>query len=197
MLTTFSGTVGGQLRQVLLYFNIFLSDSAAPLGLWPSRTTRFLDHTQRRATFGRTPLDEWSARRNLYIQSRLILKSNELSTSRVWRCDVCSSVERRTCSFRSSSPYISYFIYKNTWLVTAVKLSAIIAIFITRNGTSWTLLDTADISNMCSYFISGKCGFYMDELRSHYNRPISCCKAIESCALPAQYIYKRFPWFLQ
>jgi hypothetical protein len=30
--------------------------------------TRFLDHTQRRTTFGRTPLDEWSARRrDLYL----------------------------------------------------------------------------------------------------------------------------------
>ena len=28
----------------------------------------FLDHTQRRSTFGRTPLDEWSARRrDLYL----------------------------------------------------------------------------------------------------------------------------------
>ena len=30
--------------------------------------TRFLDHTQRRLAFGRTPLDEWSARRrDLYL----------------------------------------------------------------------------------------------------------------------------------
>ena len=30
--------------------------------------TRFLDHTQRRATVGRTPLDEWSVRRrDLYL----------------------------------------------------------------------------------------------------------------------------------
>jgi len=29
---------------------------------------RFLDHTQRRTTVGRTPLDEWSARRrDLYL----------------------------------------------------------------------------------------------------------------------------------
>jgi hypothetical protein len=28
-----------------------------------SSFTRFLNHTQRRTTFGRTPLDEWSARR--------------------------------------------------------------------------------------------------------------------------------------
>ena len=37
----------------------------------PSRVssfTRFLDHTQRRTTVGRTPLDEWSAsRRELYL----------------------------------------------------------------------------------------------------------------------------------
>jgi hypothetical protein len=33
-----------------------------------SSFTRFLDHTQRRATVGRTPLDEWSARRRgLYL----------------------------------------------------------------------------------------------------------------------------------
>jgi hypothetical protein len=33
--------------------------------------TRFLDHTQRRTTVGRTPLDEWSARRrDLYLATR-------------------------------------------------------------------------------------------------------------------------------
>jgi len=33
-----------------------------------SSLTRFLDHTQRRTTLGRTPLDEWSARRrDLYL----------------------------------------------------------------------------------------------------------------------------------
>jgi hypothetical protein len=33
-----------------------------------SSFTRILDHTQRRATFGRIPLDEWSARcRDLYL----------------------------------------------------------------------------------------------------------------------------------
>ena len=35
-----------------------------------SSITRFLDHTQRRTTVGRTPLDEWSARRrDLYLTS--------------------------------------------------------------------------------------------------------------------------------
>jgi len=35
-----------------------------------SSFTRFLDHTQRRTTFSRTPLDEWSARRrDLYLKT--------------------------------------------------------------------------------------------------------------------------------
>jgi len=37
-------------------------------GAIASSRTRFLDHTQRRATIGRTPLDEWSIRRrDLYL----------------------------------------------------------------------------------------------------------------------------------
>jgi hypothetical protein len=42
----------------LLFFIIISSDSAARRGLWPPRFMRFLDHTQRRATVGRTSLDE-------------------------------------------------------------------------------------------------------------------------------------------
>jgi len=38
-----------------------------PNGPWPTPHSRgfwwFLDHTQRHTTVGRTPLDEWSARR--------------------------------------------------------------------------------------------------------------------------------------
>ena len=50
--------------------------ATVPIPLWrcgPTRAMassfmRFLDHTQRRTTVGRTPLDEWSARRrNLYL----------------------------------------------------------------------------------------------------------------------------------
>jgi hypothetical protein len=39
-----------------------------PTRVMASSFTRFLDHTQRSTTFGRTPLDEWSAfRRDLYL----------------------------------------------------------------------------------------------------------------------------------
>ena len=38
-----------------------------------SSFTRFIDHTQRRTTVGRTPLDEWSAgRRELYLTTHNI-----------------------------------------------------------------------------------------------------------------------------
>ena len=38
-----------------------------------SSFARFLDHTQRRITVGRTPLDEWSAlRRDLYLTTHNI-----------------------------------------------------------------------------------------------------------------------------
>jgi hypothetical protein len=48
---------------IYLYIYIILSGSAAQRGLCPPRFTRILDHTQRRATVDRTPLDELSARR--------------------------------------------------------------------------------------------------------------------------------------
>jgi hypothetical protein len=47
---------------------VCFSGTAAQRGIWRPRSTRFLDHTQRRTTVGRTPLDEWSARRRgLYL----------------------------------------------------------------------------------------------------------------------------------
>ena len=48
-----------------IYFFLWRCD---PTGVMASSFLRFLDHTQRRATLGRTPLDEWSARRrDLYL----------------------------------------------------------------------------------------------------------------------------------
>ena len=41
----------------------FCYGAATQRGSWPPRSWGFLDHIQRRTTVGRTPLDEWSARR--------------------------------------------------------------------------------------------------------------------------------------
>ena len=50
-----------------VYF-FFCCGSATQRGSWPPHSWGFLDHTQRRTTVGRTPLDEWSARRrDLYL----------------------------------------------------------------------------------------------------------------------------------
>jgi hypothetical protein len=51
-------------RILFLYFLWLWSPARA----MTSSSTKFLDHTQRRATVGRTPLDEWPARhRDLYL----------------------------------------------------------------------------------------------------------------------------------
>ena len=51
-----------------LRFLFFLLWRSGPTRANASSFLRFLDHTQRRITVGRTPLDEWSARRrDLYL----------------------------------------------------------------------------------------------------------------------------------
>jgi hypothetical protein len=49
----------------IIFFFLWRCD---PMRVMASLFLRFLDHTQRRTTVGRTPLDEWSARRkDLYL----------------------------------------------------------------------------------------------------------------------------------
>ena len=48
----------------------FFCGAATQRGSWPPHSWDFLDHTQRRTKVGRTPLDEWSARRrDLYLKT--------------------------------------------------------------------------------------------------------------------------------
>ena len=55
-------------RQPTHYVSHFFSVALRPTRVMASSFLRFLDHTQRRTTVGRTPLDEWSARRrDLYL----------------------------------------------------------------------------------------------------------------------------------
>ena len=52
---------------VCVFVCLFLTKQP-PQWAMASSFTRFLDHTQRRTTVGRTPLDEWSARRSyIYV----------------------------------------------------------------------------------------------------------------------------------
>jgi len=51
---------------VYIYIYLFFFGAATQREPWPPHSWGFLDRTQRRTTVGRTPLDEWSARR-IYI----------------------------------------------------------------------------------------------------------------------------------
>ena len=51
-----------------LFFIFFCCGAATQRGSWPPHSRGFLDHTRRCSTVGRTPPDEWSARRrDLYL----------------------------------------------------------------------------------------------------------------------------------
>jgi len=51
----------------------FLCGAATQRGSWLPHSSGFLDHTQRRTTAGRTPLDEWSTRRrDLYLTTQTL-----------------------------------------------------------------------------------------------------------------------------
>jgi len=50
------------------FFFFFCCGAATQRGSWPPNSWGFLDHTQRRTTASRTPLDEWSTRhKDLYL----------------------------------------------------------------------------------------------------------------------------------
>ena len=61
--------IGEIVRQSVTYQNYFFFCGAmTQRESWPPHSWGFLDHTQWRTTVGRTPLDEWSARRrDLYL----------------------------------------------------------------------------------------------------------------------------------
>jgi hypothetical protein len=59
------------------FFNLLFLWRCYPMRVMASSFLKFLDHTQRRTTVGRTPLDEWSARlRDLYLTTHNTLNTN-------------------------------------------------------------------------------------------------------------------------
>jgi hypothetical protein len=85
-------------RQLITWFFVyFWRDN--PQWVRTSSFTRFLDHTQRCATIGRTPLDEWSARRrDLYLTTH---NTHNRQTS-MPRCD--SNPQSQKASGRRPTP---------------------------------------------------------------------------------------------
>ena len=78
-------------REIMLIF--FYGKTAAQWAM-ASLFARFLDHTQRRITVGRTPLDEWSARRtDLYLPTHKT-HNRQTPTPPVWFEPTISAAER-------------------------------------------------------------------------------------------------------
>ena len=78
------GFVWQFVRLVDCSVGLFVFGAAAPSGPGPPHSRRFLDHTQWRTTVGRTPLDEWSARRrDLYLTTH---KTHNRHTQWLGRC---------------------------------------------------------------------------------------------------------------
>jgi len=74
----------------------FWRDSPPPpqSGPWPPYSRGFVDHTQRRTTVGRTPLDEWSARRRDLYQTTHNIHNRETSIHAVGFEPTISAGER-------------------------------------------------------------------------------------------------------
>ena len=70
--TSITDALQGDLRTfMIIFFLSFFLLAQQPPWARASSFTRFLDHTQRRITVGRPPLDEWSARRrDLYLTTQ-------------------------------------------------------------------------------------------------------------------------------
>ena len=67
---------------VLTEFKTVCFWHSSPLWARASPLTRILDQTQRRTTVGRTPLDEWSARRrDLYLTTHTTLTTENINAS--------------------------------------------------------------------------------------------------------------------
>jgi len=76
-----NGSLMGRCCLFVCLFVCFWRDS--PQEASSSSFTKFLDHTQRRSTVSRTPLDEWSARRrDLYLTTHTTVTTDKRSCPR-------------------------------------------------------------------------------------------------------------------
>jgi hypothetical protein len=80
--------------KALLVTFFFFCGAATHRGLWPLYSWGFLDHTQRRTTVSRTPLDEWSARRRDFYLTTHNTRNRQISMPRVWFEPTISPGER-------------------------------------------------------------------------------------------------------
>ena len=91
---------------------LFVYGATAPSGAMAPSFTRFLDHTKRRTTVGRTPLDEWSARRgDLYLTTHNI-HNRQISMTQVGFEPTIPAGERpQTYALDHAATHVMYYIF--------------------------------------------------------------------------------------
>jgi len=105
-------------------YKIFFLCRCDPTRVMASSFTRFLDHTQRRITVGRTPLDERSARRtDLYLTTHNT-HNTQTSMPRMGFEPTISAGERPQ-TYALDREYIQYTIYNCIYCLTGSSGSGI------------------------------------------------------------------------
>ena len=133
--------------------------SAAQRGPWASPFLRFQDHTQRRTTVGRTPLDEWSARhRDLYLTAH-------------------NTHNRQTCRRWDSNPQSQHASGSRPTPWTARPLGAALAVHIIYKYyfKSTFFLNPMNWSDGCTRQLT-YCANYQSFIHSPTDAPVSCLK---------------------
>jgi len=100
---------------VILY--IYSFGASAHSGPWPSPFTRFLDHTQRRTTIGRTPLDEWSARRrDLYLTTHSTHNRQTSMPSVGFEPTISAGERPQTYALDRAATVTGHHVYSYLWI---------------------------------------------------------------------------------
>ena len=118
--------------KTIIYF-FFFSWRCGPTPAMASSFLRFLDHTQRRITVGRTPLDEWWARRrDLYLTKH----NNHNRQTSMHRWD--SNPQSQQASGRRPTPwtarllglaYIGIYIYIYIYVCVCVRARVYVCMY--------------------------------------------------------------------
>jgi len=138
---------------------------------------RFLDHTQRRTTFGRTPLDEWSARRrDLYRQHTAL--TTDIHVPGGIRTHNLSRRAAADLRLRSRGQWDRLVYYP-----FGLKVSS---------NTPENIFILWPIASSSSSYICHGVGPLVDPFRSHVSRSDSFCQLDSSVSLPWVIYFEAF-----
>ena len=119
--------------------------AAAQRGSWPPHFWMFLDHTQQRITVGRTPLEEWSARRrDLYLTTHNTQYRQTSMSPVVFEPTISASERRQTYALDRAATGTGTEIYINKVNISN-KTVSIFRLNCYRNGVVWISVSFIDL----------------------------------------------------